>query len=328
MISIVLSRLELFLASLSLVWYVFLLLPMFTFTCSRVRGSLVVVVCPFFPTFLAEILPFYHSSAFPYTCSIMRTSSGPSRPSGLRIIEGSDLWNIGGGSSRLAIVVDRVPLAGPPSPHGKGKGKVSEIRYPGGSTYLRAAIQNAEAVGPSRVEPSFRHNFASRYKPPFGVRVWCPDFLTSYIVQVSKMVCFFEAAFENDLHFPLHPFIKSVLQHFNVCPTQLSPKFWGVLIGLLVVFRDKGLEVPSIALLLDFFSVNESSEGFLYIAKRSNANLIILDLPSSHKHWKERYFFMGGRNWEYNPADRENTLGIPTTWTAPENLRELPFAFN
>ena len=167
-------------------------------------------------------------------------------------------------------------------------------------------------MGPSRVEPSFGHNFASRYRPPFGVRVWCPDLLTSYIVQVTKIVCFFEVAFENGLRFPLHPFIKSILQHFNVCPTQLSPNFWGVLVGLLVIFGDKGLGVPSIALLLDFFSVKESAEGFLYIAKCSNAKLIISNLPSSHKHWKEMYFFVGGRNWEYNPADREDTLGIPT----------------
>ena len=110
------------------------------------------------------------------------------------------------------------------------------------------------------------------------------------------MVCFFEAAFENGLRFPLHPFIKSVLKHFNVFPNQLSPNFWGVLVGLLIVFRDKGLGVPSIALLIDFFSVKESAEGFLCIAKCSNAKLIISDLPSSHKHWKEGYFFVGGRN--------------------------------
>ena len=159
----------------------------------------------------------------------MRTSSGPSRPSGLRIggssAEGSNLGQIGGGFGRPTIVVDRVPLASPPSPYGKGKGKVNEIRYLDGSAYLRAAVQNAEAMGPSRVEPSFGHNFASRYKPPFGVRVWCPDFLTSYIVQVPKMACFFEAAFENGLRFPLHPFFKSVLQHFNVYSAQLSPNF-------------------------------------------------------------------------------------------------------
>ena len=104
---------------------------------------------------------------------------------------------------------------------------------------------------------------------------------------------------------------------------QLSPNFWGVLVGLLFFFMDKGLGVPSIALLLDLFSVKEASKGFLYISKWATARLIISDLPSSHKHWKEHYFFVKGRHWEYNPADLDDTLGIPTVWTAPENLREF-----
>ena len=181
-------------------------------------------------------------------------------------------------------------------------------------------------MGPSRVEPLFGEIFAARYRPPFGVQVWCPDVLTSYVVQVPKMVCFFEVAFENGLRFPLHPFIKRVLQHFNVCPSQLSPNLWGILMGLLVIFRDRDLGVPSIALLLDLFSVKEAAEGFLYVSKLSNAKFIISNLPSSHKFWKECYFFVSGRHWEYDPSDREDTLGVLSVWATPENLREFPFA--
>ena len=206
---------------------------------------------------------------------------------------------------------------------GKGKGKISKIRYLGGSKYLRATVRHADAVGPSQIEPSFAKFFATRYWPPSGVRIWCPNILTSYVVSIPKMVCFFEVAFDNGLRFPLNPFIKGVLQYFNVCLSQLSPNFWGVLVNLLVFFRDKGLEVPSIALLLDLFSVKEASEGFLYISKRATARPIISDLPSSHKHWKESYFFVGGRHWEYNPTEQDDTLVIPTVWTALENLREF-----
>ena len=177
---------------------------------------------------------------------------------------------------------------------GKGKGKISKIRYLSGSKYLRATVRHADAVGPSQIEPSFAKFFATHYWPPSGVQIWCPNILTSYMVSVPKMVCFFETAFENGLRFPLNPFIKGVLQYFNVCLSQLSHNFWGVLVDLLVFFRDKGLEVLSIALLLDLFSVKEASEGFLYISKRATARPIISDLPSSHKHWKERYFFVGG----------------------------------
>ena len=79
-------------------------------------------------------------------------------------------------------------------------------------------MRYANVVGPSRVERSFVKTFATRYGPPSGVRIQCLYLLTSYVVPVPKMVYFFKAAFENGLRFPLHPFIKNVLQHFNVCP--------------------------------------------------------------------------------------------------------------
>ena len=99
------------------------------------------------------------------------------------------------------------------------------------------------------------------------------------------------------------------------------------MVGLLVFFRDKGLGVPSIALLLYLFSEKETAEGFLYFSRRTGAPLVISDLPFSHRLWKERYFFVSDRNWEYNPLDKDDTLGVPVAWTTPENLRECRFVF-
>ena len=143
--------------------------------------------------------------------SVLHIRSNPTEASGSGLM--------GGESDSLAVVVHRVAPREPPFPLGKGKGKISEIRYPSGSEYLRATIQNVEVMGPSRVERLYGEIFTARYGPPFGVQVWCLDVLTTYVVQVLKMVCFFELAFENGLRFPLHPFIKRVLQHFNVCPS-------------------------------------------------------------------------------------------------------------
>ena len=72
--------------------------------------------------------------------------------------------------------------------------------------------------------------------------------------------------------------------------------------------------------------MKEAIGVFLYISKCTNAKLIISDLLASNKHRKECYFFVSGRNWEYNPADQEDMLSIPTVWAAPKNLHELPFA--
>ena len=209
----------------------------------------------------------------------------------------------GGASYSSARVKLRDAPRAPPFPLDKGKGRVDLIKYPGGSEYLKSSVQKALAMGPSKVGPSYGATFARRYRPPFGVRVWSLDVLSSYVVSVPKMVCLFEVAFDNGLRFPLHLFIKGVLQHFNVYPSQLSPNGWGILVGRLVFFRDREFGVPSIALFLYLFSAKETAEGFLYFSRRTGAPLVISDLPSSHRLWKERYFFVSGRNWEYDPLE-------------------------
>ena len=91
----------------------------------------------------------------------------------------SELGKNGCGLDGPVVVVAEVLPVGYLPPPGKGKGKISEIRYPGGSDYLRAAVRYADVVGPSRVEPSFAKIFATRYGPPSSVLIssrlmWCP----------------------------------------------------------------------------------------------------------------------------------------------------------
>ena len=238
--------------------------------------------------------------------------------------------------SRLIVVnPPNAPTALPPAPPppppppslGKGKRKVNLIKYPKGSDFLRVAVRHAMKVGPSKVGPSYESTFVERYRPLPGVRIWSPDFLTRYVTSVPGMVCFFEVAFDNGLRFPLHPFIKQVLQHFHICPSQLAPNGWGILVGLLVFFRDRGLGIPNVALLLHLFNPTATAEGFIYFPRRPGAPLVISDLHSSHRTWKVRYFFVSGSHWEYNSLDREDTLGVPRTWSTPDNLREYLHRF-
>ena len=56
-------------------------------------------------------------------------------------------------------------------------------------------------------------------------------------------------------------------------------------------FKDRGLGVPNVALLLYLFNPKETAEGFLYFSRRSGAPLVISDLPSSHRSIKD-----GGSN--------------------------------
>ena len=100
---------------------------------------------------------------------VMRASVGL-RIEGRPAEESVSGLNSGGLGGPVAVVAGVLPVGYLP-PLGKGKGKISEIRYLGGSEYLRAVVRYADVVGPSRVEPSFTKIFATRYGPPSGVRI-------------------------------------------------------------------------------------------------------------------------------------------------------------
>ena len=100
---------------------------------------------------------------------------GPGRSSSLRIRGGSSaaagFGRTGNASDRLTVVDLRDAPGVPPFPLDKGKGRVDQIKYPGGSEYLQSAVQHALAVGPSKVGPLYMATFARHYRPPFGDRV-------------------------------------------------------------------------------------------------------------------------------------------------------------
>ena len=105
----------------------------------------------------------------------MRASSGSSRSTsphiGGRPAEGSESEQVGGGSGGLLVAAVRAPLVGHPPLPGKGKERISEIRYPIGLEYLRAIVRCSDAVGPSLIEPSYAEIFVTRYRPPVGIHV-------------------------------------------------------------------------------------------------------------------------------------------------------------
>ena len=83
------------------------------------------------------------------------------------IVYGSG-WTVGASNNLNGVVIRNAP-GEPPFPLDKGKGRIDEIKYPRGLEYLKSSMQNALAVGPSRIEPLYGATFTRRYRPPFGV---------------------------------------------------------------------------------------------------------------------------------------------------------------
>ena len=72
-----------------------------------------------------------------------------------KLAEESESGRTGDGLGSPSVVVVGVLPVGYLPPPGNGKGKIREITYPCGSEYLRVAMRYADAVGPSRIEPSY-----------------------------------------------------------------------------------------------------------------------------------------------------------------------------
>lgn len=69
------------------------------------------------------------------------------------------------------------------------------------------------------VDTLFR--FRDRFQFPEEVRICLPCEGEKAYHFSPREVCFYEAAFQCGLRFPIHPFIMELLNHFNIAPRQL-----------------------------------------------------------------------------------------------------------
>ena len=60
--------------------------------------------------------------------------------------------------------------------------------------------------------------FRDRFQLPDRVRIPLPHEEESACYFLPGEVCFYEAAFQCSLRFPVHPFIIELLNHFNIAP--------------------------------------------------------------------------------------------------------------
>ena len=117
-------------------------------------------------------------------------------------------------------------------------------------------------------------------------------------------VCFYKVAFQCGLRFPIHPFIMELLTHFNIAFGQFIPNSWRIMISCM------GIWVAVIE--RDMIRVDEFT--YLYFLKESKVyryyelmpwvrkDRIIIDLPSSFRYSKSRFFYVFGEEWE-TPSD-------------------------
>ncbi|PON72087.1 hypothetical protein PanWU01x14_069290, partial [Parasponia andersonii] len=86
------------------------------------------------------------------------------------------------------------------------------------------------------------------------------------------LTSFSEVVLKCGVHLPLHPYIKSIIDYYEVVPFQLTPNTYRYMVGLYILYHKLGLETPSPEEFAWFYQVksNPSDLGFFYASKWSN----------------------------------------------------------
>ena len=109
---------------------------------------------------------------------------------------------------------------------------------------------------------------------------------------LPKEVCFYEAYFQCGLHFPVHPFGREVLFRLKISPTQLVPNAWRTMVCCMVIrsTMNDGDFIKVDEFFYLYHLMESKLKGYWEFRPWNMKLKMVLDSPSSHRDWKERFF--------------------------------------
>ena len=116
----------------------------------------------------------------------------------------------------------------------------------------------------------------------------------------ARRFVFYEATFLCGLRFPIHSFIMELLHYLNIALRQLMPNSWRIVISCMVIWAIiVDGDMITLNKFVHLYHLKESKEfGYYELVPCDRRSRLIVDLPSSFRYWKSRYFFVSGDGWE------------------------------
>ena len=144
------------------------------------------------------------------------------------------------------------------------------------------------------------NKFRDRFQFPDETRARLPRKGEKACAFAHGEIWFYEAAFSCGLRFPVHPFIMELLDHLQIAPGQFMPNSWRIVIRCMVIWTT--IADGDMITLNEFtylYRLKESKEfGYYEFVPWDRRSHLVVDLPSSFRYWKSRYFFVSGDGWE------------------------------
>ncbi|GFP85746.1 hypothetical protein PHJA_000718300 [Phtheirospermum japonicum] len=114
-------------------------------------------------------------------------------------------------------------------------------------------------------------------------------------------LCLYEDMFRARVRFPLHPSICKIFNFYKVCPAQLAPNAWKVIIGFVTLASSMSLPM-SAAIFSKMYKIQRhpGCSGVWYFTSDKTTRLL-LECFYGNRNWKSKFFYViaSGGDWAF-----------------------------
>lgn len=169
-------------------------------------------------------------------------------------------------------------------------------------------------------------DFKVKYQIPDDVQFRLDDPtdpLDGYILRDGWMPFPLVAVVEGGVQFPLHPLLRICLHKWNICPYQLSPNGFKIIMGVVVLNRILNADL-GIHDIEDTYDLCKSGGDFYYLRAKAKRGSFVTDLEDSYKYAGDDLLFVMG-NWEFGDDEpvAQRLHGVPRDIGIPPS-KSLP----
>ncbi|GFZ16140.1 hypothetical protein Acr_25g0005490 [Actinidia rufa] len=125
---------------------------------------------------------------------------------------------------------------------------------------------------------------------PAVIQIRLPEADDTIVSTRPGEVAFYEVDFQVGLRLPIHPTMRRILAHYNVCPVQLAPNEWRSMVGTLVLWQFKKFDISlnEFRHLFGLFNNPRLDSGWLYFKARPKltGTMLAIDKFKSSDEYK------------------------------------------
>ena len=173
----------------------------------------------------------------------------------------------------------------------------------------RYRLENLHAIADFKAQYRILDNDRVRLDNP-------EDLLDGLAFNNGWMSFWLVAVIEDGVRFSLHPLLKDCLREWNLCPYQLMPNCFKIIMRVVELNRILGIDL-SVSDIEDVYDMCKSGdENVYYLRMRARRSSFVTALEDSNRYARDDRVFVSGE-WEFGKLEASRLVRIPRRLRTP-----------